>query len=602
MCYIKNSPTIYYSVTFHDYIVYMYLKTFISCWLLSFGYFNLFSEITREELLYKKLISWEVDSKIYDQLSERNQSIVDTIIERLLKSKQGQFLLQALIYQRTCLEKAGLQFSIHVRIGTSEEGSNTVFLYDDTTKTLSVTITLATCEHKLLIQTIRRPILVKQNDFYRLYQLEIPDFIILAHELLHALNHAELFASQETQLKTLYQRTFSKPDGNLIFRRNAIQKFLCKKLLLTEEHFILKSPYKDFWENPYPYSGEGENLGDALDEMTTILCSFHAINEVQRVRIGETLLLREYYPNYENLISWSHYIVEEHDPFRKNDILLFPKYVDRVLNTFALVPQNISESEKMKLQLVSSPKMMHTEELIPGFIYGYTIKKRENMETNLLIPSNSLKYNFIEEQFSVSDISLVGRAIMGLRTDSRISYEFSREEILREVFPKAETFIMLPRKINFDSFGTLDVPSDGNCAFWAILIASGILSSPPDAPGASDAMKDLRSKVADLAATANVDPDFVSLLRTPGRWNAGIHGGVGLEALHYIARHLGQQIILIENEGGIFSYWDSRENNLVLHAIEQENIGVFLETEKAKDKDIIFIYHESNHFQAIVKK
>ena len=72
----------------------------------------LFSEIIKEEFLFRKLISWEVDSKIYDQLSERNprvkrstlafeynQSIIGTIIEGLLKSKQGQFLLQALIYQ-----------------------------------------------------------------------------------------------------------------------------------------------------------------------------------------------------------------------------------------------------------------------------------------------------------------------------------------------------------------------------------------------------------------------------------------------------------------------------------------------------------------------
>lgn len=76
----------------------MHLKTFISCCFLSFGCCNLFSEITKEEFLFGKLISWEVDSKIYDQLSEKNpqvkrstlafeynQSIVGTIIERLLK-------------------------------------------------------------------------------------------------------------------------------------------------------------------------------------------------------------------------------------------------------------------------------------------------------------------------------------------------------------------------------------------------------------------------------------------------------------------------------------------------------------------------------------
>ena len=192
---------------------------------------------------------------------------------------------------------------------------------------------------------------------------------------------------------------------------------------------------------------------------------------------------------------------------------------------------------------------------------------------------------------------------MKLRKDNKISYEFSREEILREIFPKPEATSLCSSEevYTFGDYNTSDVPSDGNCAFWALLVASGNLSTP-DAPGASVAMKDLRNKSADLAATANVDPDFVDLLRTPGRWNAGIHGGVGLEALHYSARHLERRIILIENEGGVFSYWDSGENNLVLHAINRENIGDFLKDEKTKDKDIIFIYHEGNHFQAIVVK
>ena len=152
----------------------------------------------------------------------------------------------------------------------------------------------------------------------------------------------------------------------------------------------------------------------------------------------------------------------------------------------------------------------------------------------------------------------------------------------------------------FDSFDVLDVPSDGNCAFWAVLIASSVTSS--DDPGASATMEDLRNKSADLAVAANVDPDFVNLLRTPGQWNAGIHGGVGLEALHYIARHLGRRIILIENEGGFFSYWNSGKNNLILHAIEVRDIGNFLKNVKRNDKKAIFIYHESNHFQAIAKK
>ena len=223
-----------------------------------------------------------------------------------------------------------------------------------------------------------------------------------------------------------------------------------------------------------------------------------------------------------------------------------------------------------------------TQETITQKISKICKKYRHNYQVSEAFSSD---YTFLKEKFTVDCES------------KKDKIPNSLEEILSEVFPQLKPFIMSPRKISFDSFDVLDVPSDGNCAFWAVLMASGKLSSF-DAPRASD----LRSEVADLAATANVDPDFVNLLRTPGRWNAGIHGGVGLEALHYVARYLGRQIILIENEGGVFSYWNSRENNLVLHAIKRENIGNFLKDEKTKEEDIIFIYHEGNHFQAIVKK
>ena len=345
-------------------------------------------------------------------------------------------------------------------------------------------------------------------------------------------------------------------------RSEAIQDFLKTKLGIIVTPMFLEDKYRIFWQN--------SDCKDSLDETTTILCSFHFVNKGLRARIGETLFLREFYG--KNIVSWAHCVFEalEKEGIFKPDILDF-SYIKNLLCFFGLETENLKGA---------------TQETITQKISKICKKYRHNYQVSEAFSSD---YTFLKEKFTVDCES------------KKDKIPNSLEEILSEVFPQLKPFIMSPRKISFDSFDVLDVPSDGNCAFWAVLMASGKISSS-DAPRASDAMKGLRSEVADLAATANVDPDFVNLLRTPGRWNAGIHGGVGLEALHYVARYLGRQIILIENEGGVFSYWNSRENNLVLHAIKRENIGNFIKDEKTKDEDIIFIYHEGNHFQAIVKK
>lgn len=549
----------------------------------------LFSETTKEEIL-----SWEWFKLEIDDVNR------DILINSLLELEQGKLLFQALFYQHQCLKG---RFSIKVAT-TSSQPSQTNFTYNESAG-LSAVITLK-CTAEKKTSTIQRPILIIQNGFYRLYQIEVPAFIILAHELLHVLNHAELFSSDETELITFYLKTFSSPGNDIVFRRNALQKFLCKKLFLPIQHFILCSPYRDFWWNPYNMKND---LGDSLDEMTTILCSFHNTSPLMRVRIGETLLMREYYGKinkaYKNLISWTHIDTTERYAFEKNHILLDSNYVNTVLEIFPLIPESIKgEENKKQLKLVNTLEINDISTLDPSFIYGIKNKRKGKAEISLLIGGSmdhTPKYNFVDENFVFFKESFLTKSIIEFRGGKVKKLELSREEILSEVFPKTETFIMFPRKINFGSFGTLDVPSDGNCAFWAVLIASGSVTSS-DAPGASAAMEDLRNKSADLAVAANVDPDFVNLLRTSGQWNAGIHGGVGLEALHYIARYLGRRIILIENEGNVFSYWNSRENNLVLHAIEAENIGKFLEDVKRNDKKAIFIYHEGSHFQAIVKK
>ena len=282
----------------------------------------LFSEITKEQILEKEWFSLEA-----------NEGVKNDLIGKLLALEQGQLLFQALIYQQECLNNKGIHFSIHIVIQPS--GNNeTNFIYNEEDDEFSAKIILkSSLEGKIL--TMHRPILIKQNDFYRLYQLEIPDFIILAHELLHALNHAELFASNEIELINAHKKISSLINSDtsidIVPRRNAIQEFLRKKLLLPSNHTILQSPYKEFWENYYATETNKNDLGDSLDEMTTILCSYHEIASQKRVRIGETLLLREYYKRYEiykNLISWSHFCVENNMLFKDNNYLLNSTYVN----------------------------------------------------------------------------------------------------------------------------------------------------------------------------------------------------------------------------------------------------------------------------------
>ena len=348
----------------------------------------------------------------------------------LLDCPQGQFLLQALFYQHKCLaEKENpINFKINIEIKEAEEGSNTTFSYEDVDENFLVKIELATCESNRKIQILKRPILIQHNDLYRLHKLEVPDYIILAHELLHALNHAELFSSNQEALIKEYKKTFEQQQ--ITFRRNAIQKFLCQKLELEESSIILKDTYKEFWENPYDNDEEGlKDLGDSLDEMATILCSKHEIGQGKWEKIGETLFLREYYKDkkYEDLISWSHYDVTARMIFDKNKILLNSVYVKEVLEKFSLTPKIIKLEEKMELNLVSSSIMLEIDKLSQNCIYG--MFKKPNAEISLVIPSHSDGYEFVDEKFVLLENSEVYNATIEFRESKSNVPTFSRNDI-----------------------------------------------------------------------------------------------------------------------------------------------------------------------------
>lgn len=532
---------------------------------------NLFSGSISENDI-RDLVSFKIESCLiktypgvkYSTLVSEQNLIFNVLFRKLLNSAQGQFLFQALLFQqKELLQKKGIHLKITITLGNSDIGSCTTFSYDEKTKIFYGNITLAFCEHVGEISTIARPSLIYWNGYYRLYKIKIPDFIILAHELLHVLNHAELLSYANETIFNKYLKALK--DSDKYMRSEAIQDFLKIKLGIVGNPAFLEDRYCVFWQNL--------DCRDSLDEITTILCSFHYVNNVHKVRIGETLFLRELYG--KKIVSWTHYIFEglETNSNFKPAILDF-FHVRYLLHLLGLETENLTEKSKENISLKVS-------KIGANFRHTYHVS-----ETSF----NS--YTFLKEKFIVD------------RKFKKNEIPNSREEILREVFPKSEATTMAPSEEvhAFGDYNIFNVPGDGNCAFWAVLVASGTLLPSTDYSGVLDTVVELRKAVANLAEKANVDPDFVNLLRTSGQWNASIHGGVGLEALHYIARHLGRWIILIENEGGVFSYWNSRENNLVLHAIEAGNIEKFLKDVKSNDKKAIFIYHEGNHFQAIVRK
>ena len=264
--------------------------------------------------------------------------------------------------------------------------------------------------------------------------------------------------------------------------------------------------------------------------------------------------------------------------------------------------QNTVE-KKMPLQLANSQRLQAISTLEKGYIYVQNKKVNYKEEISLLIYIKDENYDFVDELFTLPKESYLTKSVIEFRENKSNRLEFSREDILREIFKEEPKKDYIFHPLSFGNYQTVNVSPDGNCAFWAVLQARDPKDSFEHLNGSqSGVMQTLRQNAANLAQGAQADSYFVEMLRTPNQWNAGIHGGIGLEALHFIAIALGRRIVLIENDGGNFSYWDSNENNLVLQNIPENAIDNFLADESNKSNTPLFIYHEGNHFQAIIKK
>ena len=243
-----------------------------------------------------------------------------------------------------------------------------------------------------------RPCLIKlidpddpENWSYHLREQELPFFITLAHEFLHALNQLEridkifrwlkvknvqelvdkleklkqedlifdvIFRfnnpkkseisktfNQEKQAKNRFQNDLKELIGDykeynelildLLNKIMPIQSFLAIKVNLLNNADILQEKYEELWKNI--------GVDDSLDEMTVILGSQRKIGSLPSPFIGETTFLQEYYHD-DSIISWSHYPAHLINFWQKMPILLEKFYVKKVFSWigFGLNLSNIS--------------------------------------------------------------------------------------------------------------------------------------------------------------------------------------------------------------------------------------------------------------------
>ncbi|MFQ6723443.1 MAG: hypothetical protein ACLRFH_03510 [Opitutales bacterium] len=206
---------------------------------------------------------------------------------------------------------------------------------------------------------------------YHLREQELPFFITLAHEFLHALNQLErvkwvlrkfgLKNIDELLLKLNFEQICQFNDLSNVKEREEfvldfeflkenyencilafldgiipMQKFLMKYLQLNKYSKLLRQKYKALWQN-------GSN-DDSLDEMTVILGKQRIIGKFEKVFISETTFLREYYKD-NTIISWSHDSARSANFWKEMAIILNKTYVGQVLkgNRFGSDKSNIQE-------------------------------------------------------------------------------------------------------------------------------------------------------------------------------------------------------------------------------------------------------------------
>ncbi len=289
-----------------------------------------------------------------------------------------------------------------------------------------------------------RPCLIKLNGKYHLREQELPFFITLAHEFLHALNQMERIQYIATQMAPEYFEKISTSNDiqNAIDNILPMQTLLRQKLNTSPSNLCFKEKYKELWQN--------NGNDDSLDEMTVILGSNGQISDKESVFIGETTILQEFYNN-PTIISWTHCNAHDYEFYtNKMNTSLEPEYVECVLRKFyASMPtlEDTTSSDDAKIILFGWKDLQYKDHIIA------------RKDTEAEVKKDLKQPKIVRLKRKNSTISQF------------ILYPPLENKKLLPIFSSRKTTLTI------NGYTIIDVPGDGNCAFWAVLVANGDIPS-----------------------------------------------------------------------------------------------------------------------------
>ena len=243
----------------------------------------------------------------------------------------------------------------------------------------------------------------------------------------------------------------------------------------------------------------------------------------------------------------------------------------------------------------------------PGFVYQFRFTEPEitaikgSLEESLKIAA------------SITDLSSLGVSLGGEAASAVVAppKPFTVSSGMDAPSSPTEVQETISEELVAAGYRIQDVPGDGNCAFWAVLVANGVVRAEDtffakEGDTTWGKMENLRKKTAvKMEATHAVDASIITMVKQTGSWNMGSMGGIDFGVLGFIARAIEVPImVLLQGPSGQYHYWISGttenpgDDNLAFHYIEGKNLEKFLNDHSKTVK----LFHSNIHYQAIVKQ
>ena len=243
----------------------------------------------------------------------------------------------------------------------------------------------------------------------------------------------------------------------------------------------------------------------------------------------------------------------------------------------------------------------------PGFVYQFRFTEPEitaikgSLEESLKIAA------------SITDLSSLGVSLGGEAASAVVAppKPFTVSSGMDAPSSPTEVQETISEELVAAGYRIQDVPGDGNCAFWAVLVANGVVRAEDtffakEGDTTWGKMENLRKKTAvKMEATHAVDASIITMVKQTGSWNMGSMGGIDFGVLGFIARAIEVPImVLLQGPSGQYCYWISGttenpgDDNLAFHDIEGKNLEKLLNDHSKTVK----LFHSNIHYQAIVKQ